>query len=329
MKPTVFIPEPIAECGLALLRPTCDCLMPWSEASQPTPAQLREMLTQADAVIVRLFPITDDDMAGAPRLKVIAKHGVGVDNIDVTSATRRGIPVVFTPTANANAVAEHTIALLLALARHVQPAANAVQAGRFRERSKFAGVELAGKTLAVLGLGRVGRRVAEIAKGGFGMRVIGYDPFVSASGMAGVAEIEPSLETLLAAADFVTLHLPLTPETRHLIDARRLQLLKPACRLVNTSRGEIIDEPALAQALGAGRIAGAALDVFEQEPLPVEHPFLSTPNLLLTPHIASSTRESLDRMASDAAQGVLDVLQNRQPAHLANPEILTRTSQSI
>jgi D-3-phosphoglycerate dehydrogenase len=322
MKPVVFVPEPIAECGLALLRPTCEWLTPWIAEPQPSPAQLKEMLSHADAVIVRLFPITDDDLASAPRLKVIAKHGVGVDTIDVASATRRGIPVVFTPTANSNAVAEHTMALLLALARHVQPAANAMQAGRFHERTKFAGVELAGRTLGVLGLGRVGRRVAEIAKGGFGMRVIGYDPFVFASSLGGLAEIEPSLETLLAAADFLTLHLPLTTETRHLIDAPRLQLLKPACRIVNTSRGEIIDEPALAQALRIGRIAGAALDVFQQEPLPEEHPFFSTPNLLLTPHLASSTRDSLDRMASDAAQGVLDVLNRRRPAYLVNPECL-------
>jgi len=322
MKPTVFLPEPIAECGLELLRTTCELLTPWTSNPPPGPAQLKELLGQADAVIVRLFSITADDLERAPRLKVIAKHGVGVDTIDVAAATKRGIPVSFTPTANSNAVAEHTITLLLALARHVQSAANAMHAGRFGERTKFAGVELSGKTLVVLGLGRVGRRVAEIANSGFGMKVLGYDPFVKPETLRGVVEMESALEKLLADADFLTLHLPLTFDTRHLLDERRLQLLKPTCRIVNTSRGEIIDESALAKALSAGQIAGAALDVFEQEPLPEGHPFFRTPRLLLTPHIASSTRESLDRMATDAAQSVLDALSGRRPAHLVNPEVL-------
>lgn len=322
MKPIVFVPEPIAESGMTLLRTTCECVAPWANGGSASAAELKEMLSHADAVIVRLFNIAEHDLAHAQRLKVIGKHGVGVDNIDVAAATQRQIPVVFTPTANANAVAEHTITLMLALARHVHPASVAVHAGRFQERTKFAGVELAGKTLGVLGLGRVGRRVAEIAHRGFAMRVVAYDPFVSADNAPADAEIERSLESVLAAADFLTLHLPLTSDTRRLINADRLRLLKPTCRIVNTSRGETVDETALAQALVEGRIGGAALDVFEQEPLPADHPFLSAPNLLLTPHIASSTRESLDRMSRDAAQGVLDVLQGKRPAHIVNPEIL-------
>lgn len=300
MKPTVFIPEQIAAAGMDLLRAECDCVAD---------------LAQADAVVVRLFQIRRDDLLRAPRLKVIAKHGVGVDNIDVAAATALDIPVVFTPTANANAVAEHTMTLMLALARNLYPASATVFAGRW---DKFEGVELAGKTLGVIGLGRIGRRVAEMAQHGFGMEVRAYDPAVKQSAFA----LADSVEAVLRVADFLSLHLPLTPETKHLINANRLRLLKPNCRIVNTSRGGVIDETALAEALTEKRLAGAALDVFETEPLPAGHPFLKTPNTLLTPHISASTKESLDRMARDAAQGVLDVLQGRPPAWVVNPEVL-------
>jgi len=322
MKPTVFIPDPIAATGMEMLRVTCDCVAPWASGAKPSGAELKAMLPDADAVIVRLFQVRGDDLARAVNLKVIAKHGVGVDNIDVPAATARRIPVVFTPTANANAVAEHTMALILALARNLYPAAAAMAAGRFADRTKFDGVELEGKTLGVVGFGRIGRRVANMALHGFGMTVRVYDPFITpGSGTKGVA-IEESLEDLLRAADFLTLHMPLTPETRHLINGERLAMLKPACRIVNTSRGGVIDDQALAEALRGGKIAGAGLDVFDQEPLPAGHPFYETPNTLLTPHISSSTKESLDRMARDAAQGVLDVLQGRKPAFPVNPEVL-------
>jgi phosphoglycerate dehydrogenase-like enzyme len=248
---------------------------------------------------------------------------VGVDTIDVAAATARRIPVVFTPMANANAVAEHSITLMLALARNLFPASLAVREGRFRERDKFVGVELAGKTLGVIGLGRIGRRVAEMARHGFAMDVHAHDPLVAKESYDGPAVIEDSLEAVLRIADFLTLHVPLLPETRQLLNVERLRLLKPGCRLINTSRGGVIEESALAEALLAGRLAGAALDVFEQEPLPANHPFLVTPNTLLTPHISSSTREAMERMARDAAQGLLDVLQGRKPEWLVNPEALS------
>jgi D-3-phosphoglycerate dehydrogenase len=300
VKPTVFIPEKIAESGTVLLRTQCEIIT--------------DRLQDADAVIVRLFKITANQLAECKQLKVIAKHGVGVDNIDVAAATARRIPVVFTPAANANAVAEHTLTLLLALARNLYPASAALRAGQW---TKTEGVELAGKTLGVIGLGRIGRRVAEIARDGLAMEVLAYDPFVSESKFPLAA----SLDALLRASDFLTLHLPLMPETNHLLNTDRLRLCKPTCRIVNTSRGAVIDEPALADTLKEGRIAGAALDVFEQEPLPAGHPFLATPNLLLTPHISSSTKESLDRMARDAAQGVLDVLGGKRPQWVVNPDV--------
>jgi D-3-phosphoglycerate dehydrogenase / 2-oxoglutarate reductase len=321
VKPVVFVPERIAEAGLSLLSAECECVAPWVDGRKPSLAELKMMLTTADAVLVRLFEVRTDDLATAVRLKVIAKHGVGVDNIDVPAATARNIPVVFTPAANGNAVAEHTIALMFSMARNLCPASTALRNGRFTDRDKFEGTEIRHKTLGVLGLGRIGSRVAEIAHRGFEMNVVGYDPFVSKEQYAGVALVKESLDAVLREADFLTLHLPLTPETHRLIDAERLSLMKGGCRIINTSRGGVIDELALVQALREGHIASAALDVFEREPLPPDHPFQKIPNILLTPHISALTKEALERMACDAAQGILNVLQGRRPLHIVNPEV--------
>jgi len=333
MKPTVFIPERIAPCGLDLLRADCNCLVPWDD-SFPLSTQflgqdesrLKLGLSEADGVIVRLFKIDRQALSKANRLKVIAKHGVGVDNIDCEAATARHIPVVYTPTANANAVAEQTLALMLALSRQIAPANLALREGRFNDRNLFEGVELAGKVLVVVGLGRIGSRVAQMASLGLGMRVFAYDPFLPKATYSGPAIIEESLEGLFRKADFLTFHVPLTPDTKHLINPQSLKLLNPECRIVNTSRGALIDEAALALALHESRIAGAALDVFEEEPLPATHPLCQAPNALLTPHISSSTKESLERMSLQAAQGLLDVLHGRRPEHVANPEVFVDES---
>lgn len=322
MKPKVFIPDPIAACGIERLQAACDCLTPWRDGSATDHAAMQSLLRSADAVIVRLFTIAASDLDVCPQLKVIAKHGVGVDNIDCEAATAHGIPVVYTPEANSNAVAEHTVCLMLALARQVAPAALAAREGRFSERGNFQGVELAGKTLGVVGLGRIGARVAQIAAHGLAMNVIAYDPVINADEYAGPASIVGAFTDLLSACDFLTLHVPLTPQTEHLINASALAAMKPGCRIINTSRGAVIDESALAHALTEQRIGGAALDVFESEPLPETHPLCQTPNTLLTPHISSSTDESLDRMAEDATQGVLDVLEGRKPMYPVNPEAL-------
>ena len=314
MKPIVFLPEPIADAGIDLLRTECDILTPSDPAD-------RSGLYQADAVVIRLFTVAAQDMDQAPRLKVIAKHGVGVDSIDLEAANARRIPVVFTPTANANAVAEHTLTLMLALARRIGPAAVAMQEGNFAARDSLGGIELAGKTLAVVGLGRIGARVAQMAALGLEMTVYGYDPFMDKSQYTGPAILVDCLEDLLPKADILTLHAPLTPETHHLINADTLQLLKPDCHLINTSRGAAIDELALADALNQGRIAGAALDVFSAEPLPQDHPLYQTPTTLLTPHLAGITQESMIRMSLHAAQGILAVLQGNRPDHVFNPEI--------
>jgi D-3-phosphoglycerate dehydrogenase / 2-oxoglutarate reductase len=318
MKPRIYLPEKIANAGLDLLSTECELLGPWTGSAAP----VADMLAEADAMIVRLHRIGEPEFAAAPRLKVVAKHGVGLDAIDVTAATARGIQVVFTPEANANSVAEHAITLMLALAKQIVPASRMIPEGRFADRNRHEGIELAGRTLGVVGLGRIGARVAAIAAQGFGMDVLGYDPFLPADAApAGVNRVA-ALDDLLARSDFLSLHVPLTTETNRLLNASTLARLKPGCRIINTSRGAVIDDLALVEALTAGTVAGAGLDVFEKEPLPADHPLCNAPNILLTPHISSNTAESLDRMAIDAAQGVLEVLAGRRPKHLVNPEVL-------
>ena len=325
MKPTVFIPEPIAKVGLELLEAECDCLIPW-QATAVDPDEFnsqafRSQLFQVEAVVVRLFRIGSEDISRAGKLKVIAKHGVGLDNIDCEAATAAGVPVVYTPEANANAVAEHTLALMLGLARKLRPASEALMAGRFADRSRFSGIELNGRTLGIAGLGKIGRRVAAKAYHGLGMKVHGYDPFVSPDDFPAWLGLEETLEDLVRKSDILSLHLPLTSETRHLVNLQSLGWFKPGALLVNTSRGPVVDEDALVRALHQRTLAGAALDVFEQEPVPADHPLLQAPNILLTPHISSSTREALDNMSRQAAQGLLDVLNGRRPEYVANPEV--------
>jgi D-3-phosphoglycerate dehydrogenase len=314
MKPIVLVPEEIASQGVKLLEADCDVVAPWMTASPVEPA----MLEVADGVIVRLFKIGQAELDSAVRLKVIAKHGVGLDNIAVDLALARGVAVLNTPTANTNAVAEHTVALMLAMARQIVPAALATRQGQFGDRARFQGVEVCGSTLGIVGFGRTGSRVAEIAKG-LGMHVLAYDPLVSTKSFVPYVRRILELDDLLGEADFLSFHVPLTPETHHLLNSESLARLKTSCRIVNTSRGAVIDEQALVRALESGAVAGAALDVFEVEPPSADHPLCRAPNTLLTPHISSSTKESLEKMAVDAARGVLDVLAGRKPDYPVNP----------
>ena len=329
MKRKVFIPEPIDRSGLDLLRGECDCLAPWESQSAPSSNEQagkvnsdRDALMEADAVLVRLFRITEHDLLNADHLKVIAKHGTGVDNIDCQAATMRHIPVIYTPDANSNAVAEYTLALMLNLARHICASSTALKEGHFDKRSEYTGIELAGKTLAVIGMGRIGSQVAMKAAQGLNMIVYAYDPLIPQEKYSGPAILKDSLEEVLKNADYLTLHVPLTPDTKKMINDQSLKLIKPGCRIINTSRGAVIDEDALIRALNDRTIAGAALDVFQEEPLAADHPFCYIPNVLPTPHISSSTQESLERMSIQAAQGILDVFHGRRPKYIVNPEVL-------
>jgi D-3-phosphoglycerate dehydrogenase len=305
--PRVLITDKLESAGLDLLRQAGFEL---DQRDGLKGAELKAALQAADAVIVRSGTTLTADLLDSPgRLRAIARAGVGVDNIDVAAATRNGVVVMNTPGGNTFSTAEHTIALLMALARHL-PAADAhVRSAPAKwQRAKFVGTQLAGKTLGVIGLGRVGREVARRAAG-LDMKVLGFDPFLApaAASQIGVEPV-PDLDSLLPKVDFLTVHTPLTDETRNLIGARELDLLRPGARLVNCARGGIINEQALADALRAGHVAGAALDVLEQEPPPADHPLLKLPNVVLTPHLGASTIEAQTSVAVEAAQLLIDYL---------------------
>ncbi|HKY33215.1 MAG TPA: phosphoglycerate dehydrogenase [Candidatus Polarisedimenticolia bacterium] len=279
-------------------------------------AGLRDALAGCAALVVRSrTKVTAGVLEAADGLLVIGRAGTGVDNVDVEAATRRGVVVMNVPGGNTISAAEHTLAMLLAVARGIPAADRSVRSGRW-ERGRFVGAELEGKVLGVVGLGRIGREVAARARA-FGMEVIAHDPFVSAE----EAERSPAtflpLPDLLRRADFVTLHTPLTSETRHMIGAEELALMRPEARLVNCARGGIVDEAALARALEAGRLAAAALDVFEQEP-PADLPFRGMEQVVLTPHLAASTAEAQEKVAVSIAEQVRDYLLEGVPRNAVN-----------
>jgi D-3-phosphoglycerate dehydrogenase len=318
-KSIVLVTEPIAEVGMQILSPACEIIAPWQQGR----AYSAEELAMAQGIIIRLSKVTAGVISAAPQLKVIGRHGVGVDNVDLQAATARGIPVVFTPSAltMVNAVAEHAVQLMLALARHAVAGDQMVRAGRFGERSSLLGVEFFEKTLGVIGLGAIGKRVAEICKKGLGMRIVAYDPYVKEPPPELQVTLAGSLRELMRQADVVTLHLPATAETAYLIGAEQLAWLKPTALLINTARGGIVDTIALAEALHRGQFFGAALDVFEQEPPSVNHPLLTAPRTLFSPHVASMTVGSMARMAELVARQVIQVLSGERPAHVANPAV--------
>ena len=284
-----------------------------------SPPKLLEIIGGYDAVIVRSrTKVTADVIAKATKLKVIARAGVGVDNIDVAAATKRKIPVVNAPAASTISVAELTIAHMLSLARRIPQAHASVKAGKW-EKKQFEGIELRGRTLGLIGSGRIGAEVAVRAKA-FGMRVVAYDPYLPPK-VAAERGIElTTLEAVLLDADFLSIHAALTDETRHMIGAKQLALLKKSAYLVNCARGEIVDEAALAAAIQNGEIAGAAIDVFEKEP-PAGSPILAVENTSLTPHLGASTKEAQVRVGETVAEDVLRVLSGAKPEFVVNRAI--------
>jgi D-3-phosphoglycerate dehydrogenase / 2-oxoglutarate reductase len=274
---------------------------------RPLP-ELQEALSDADALIVRsATKVTAALIEGAPKLRVIARAGSGVDNVDLRAASARGIVVMNAPGANSISVAELAMAFILSLARHV-PAADAAMKARKWEKKKFAGIELRGKVLGVIGLGRIGQEVAARARS-FDMELVAHDPFISAEAAAQLGVRLASLDEVCAAADYLTLHLPATPQTRHLVDASRLARCRRGVRIVNTARGELIDEAALAEALQSGQVGGAALDVFTNEP-PSDWTLAGLPNVVATPHIAASTGEAQELVGVETAAAVRDFLRD-------------------
>ncbi|MFC7398534.1 hydroxyacid dehydrogenase [Chelatococcus sp. GCM10030263] len=268
----------------------------------------------ADAIMVRMWPLTADDFDKATRLKVVAKQGVGVNTIDLDAARRRGVTVCNTPGVNSEAVAEMAMALTLAVSRRVADFAARIRAGEVVERADALGLELWGRTVGVVGMGNIGTRVARKWRGAFETPLLAYDPFAPRDAWADIPhERVGDLSTLLKRADVVTLHLPLTAQTRHLIGAAELAVMKPQAVLVNVSRGGIVDEDALYEILKAGRLFGAGLDVFEVEPPTLANRLVSLPNVVATPHAAGSTEETQARSSQLVAEQLLDVMAGKEP----------------
>jgi D-3-phosphoglycerate dehydrogenase len=280
-----------------------------------------------DAVISRTVPLSARAIASCPSLKVISKHGVGVSNIDVAAATARRIPVYVTPGANAQSVAEMTLGLMLAAARRIAWMDAELRTGRWSRVQD--GLQLQGRTLGLVGFGQVGLRVARVCLA-LGMRVVAYDPALGGHSPVATARVVASLEELLAQSDVLSLHVPLTPRTRGMIGATQLALLPPGAIIINTARGEVIDEPALIAALESRRVFAAGLDTMAIEPLPVGSALLRLPNVVLTPHAGGSTPAALAAMASGAADNILRFLRGEaiDPVSCVNPEVLS-SSMSI
>lgn len=306
MSHRVLVTDKLPEEGLALLRAAEGLEVVVNLKIAGDVPALRAALAEADGIVIRSgTQLTAEVLKDQPRLKAIVRAGAGVDNIDAATATRQGIVVMNTPGGNTISTAEHTMALLLALSRNVAPACESLKAGRW-DRSKYTGTQLEGKTLGVVGLGRVGLAVAKRALG-FDMQVVGYDPFLSAEkALASGVESVAKLDDLWDRCDYITIHTPLSAETRNLVGAAELAKMKPGVRLINCARGGLIDEAALIEALDRGHVAGAAVDVFEPEPPPVGLPLVMHPKVLVTPHLAASTEEAQLNVALEASRLLVD-----------------------
>ena len=325
-RPVVFCSWHFPEAGLALLREVAEVRV-WEGAEGAPRDVLLAALRDADAVFA-LPPCDRLDgaaMAGAPKLKVISGFGVGFDYVDVAEATRRGILVCNTPGTLTETVADHTWALLLAAARNVAQGDRFVRAGRWKqyEPALLLGADVCGATLGVVGLGAIGRAVARRAAG-FGARVLYTGRARKPAAEAETGATFRSLDDLLAESDFVSINCALTPETRGLIGPRELARMKPTAILVNTARGAIVDQQALAAALKHGRLAAAGIDVYQTEPLPPDDPLLECENAVLVPHLGSATHATRARMSRVAAENIVAALQGRRPPHLVNPEAWRR-----
>jgi D-3-phosphoglycerate dehydrogenase len=308
----ILVTETLGDSGMAYLRVHADV----DQHLRLSHQELCDILPDYDALVVRSSTRVDEALLQAgTSLRVVGRAGTGVDNIDVDAATKLGILVVNAPAGNSNAVAEHTIALILAMARQLVPAVCSLKAGRW-EKSSLQGIEVRNKVLGLVGLGRIGRLVASKARG-LEMRVVAFDPFISPGGAASIGVDLLPLDDVLRTADFISVHTPLTPATHGMIGTRELGMLKPEAFIVNAARGGLIDEEALRATLEAGTIAGAALDVFETEPVQ-DAALIAQERLIATPHLGGSTAEAQENVALDVAQAVIDFLEGRFPSNPVN-----------
>ena len=317
-----IVTEHINESGIKVLEAS-DSIEIVNFDGKASDDEINNALTDASAILVRSALVTREMMQNAPKLEVIAKHGVGYDNIDVAAATEMKIPVIITPEANSDSVAELAIAMMLSLARKLISADGDLKEGQFEKREDYIGVELGGKTLGIIGIGRIGSRVARRMSSGFNMTVLAYDPFVSSEYAKQFnAQRVEELDTLLEASDFVTIHTPLTELTENMISEKQFRLMKDDAFIINAARAGIINEETLYRALTENWIKGAGLDVFSMEPpRPDDTPLLSLSNIIVTPHLGSGAIESLIRMATHAAEDIVRVLNGEPPKNPINPEI--------
>ncbi len=326
--PKVLVADPISERGVEEL--AAGGLLEVVVKTGLKEDELLKIIGEYSALVVRSqTKVTATLLAAAENLRAIGRAGVGVDNVDVDAATRRGVIVMNTPGGNTVSTAEHAFSLLMSLARNIPQAHATVKAGRW-DRKKFEGIELYNKTLAILGMGRIGTEVAQRAMA-FGMKVLAYDPYLSASrARAMQVELVEKLDDILPQADFITMHMPSTPETHHMLDARRLALTKPGVRIVNCARGGLVEETALYEALKSGHVGGAALDVYEVEPPPADFALRTLPNVVLTPHLGASTAEAQENVGIEIAQAIRAALLEGEIRNAVNmPNIDAKTLAAI
>ena len=316
----ILVPDNVHPSAVEVLIAAGDQIT-YAADGQITREALLAAVPEADALVIRSAHKIDAEVLDlAPNLKIIARAGVGVDNVDIPRATELGIVVVNTPDGNTISTAEHTFGLMLALARHIPQAHQSMNEGKW-DRKLYGGVELRGKTLGVVGFGRIGRAVAKRALA-FEMRVIAFDPYIPADVAEDLGATLVSLDELFRRADFITLHAQLTPETREMINAESLATMKRGVRIVDAARGALINEADLAEALQSGQVAGAALDVYAEEPPKPDNPLLHLPNVVHTPHLAASTDDAQITVAVDAAQLVVDALLKNELQNVVNPAVL-------
>jgi D-3-phosphoglycerate dehydrogenase / 2-oxoglutarate reductase len=303
----VLVTDPISDMGIQLLYDAVDVVV--ERKTGLSEDGLIAIIGEYDALLVRSqTKVTEKIMQAGTQLKAIGRAGVGVDNIDLEAATKRGIVVINAPDGNTIATCEHTFAMMMSVARSIPQAYKKTVSGEW-DRKTFVGVELRNKVLGILGMGRIGSEVAKRAKV-FGMEVIGYDPFLTEERAEKMGVKLGTVNEIAAQADFITVHTPLTNETRHIIGKAQFELMKKGIRIINCARGGIIDEMALVEAINQGIVAGAAFDVFESEPPQADHPFLNNPNIIVTPHLGASTIEAQENVAIDVSEEVLHILRN-------------------
>lgn len=310
----VLITEPVNEKGLDFMREQGYTLITGTGPDEET---LLKECRDCDGALTRNGKFTQRVFEACPKLKVVSMHGVGVDGIDVDAATKMGIQICNAAESNQKSVAEYAVGLILMLAKRSVVYNNGLKSGDMSVRNLY-GSDVSGKTLGIIGMGNIGTQVARMASNGLGMNVIGYNRHISKKQKTDFGFLTPDMDEVLSSADFLSLHLPGTDKTRHMIDARRLARMKESAFLINTGRGEVIDEAALINALQDGKLRGAALDVFEGNLPKADNPLLSMDNVIVTPHTAAFTTEALERMSYQAALGIVEVLERHPVTYAVN-----------